>query len=96
MLQQPIQLGIGIIGERDRAAGVEICVHLRIGIGEIEDPPRRYLELAHEGARHEARLIDLLDLHIGTDLLPELLQHLPIVRPRGVAVKIILNSTGLP
>ena len=42
------------------------------------------------------RLIDLLDLHVGAGLLPELLQHLTDGRPRGVAVTSILNSTGLP
>ena len=46
------------------------------GLGEIDDPPRRQLELAHEGAWRDGGLIDLLDLHIGAGLLPELLQHL--------------------
>ena len=37
-------------------------------------------------ARHDGRLIDLFDLHIGADLFPELLQHLTVIaaaRRRG-------------
>jgi hypothetical protein len=56
---------------------VEICIHLRIGIGEVDDAPGRQLELAHEGPRWNGGLIDLLDLHVCSDPLPELLQHLP-------------------
>ena len=81
MFEQFVEFRIGIIGERDRAAGVEIRVHLRVGIGEIDDPPRRQLKLAHEGARYDGGLIDLLDLHIGADLLPKLLQHLADIAP---------------
>jgi hypothetical protein len=57
---------------------VKVGVHLRIGIGEIDDTPGRHLELTHEGAWWNGGLIDLLDLHVGADILPELLQHLPV------------------
>src|SRR5213079_1625817 len=51
------------------------------GVREIDDPPPYQLELAHEGARHEAGLIDLLELHIGSNLLPELLEYLTGITP---------------
>ena len=60
---------------------MEVGIHLRIGIGEIDNPPRRQLELPHEGTRNDGGLIDLLDLHVGADLLPELLQHLSDIAP---------------
>ena len=39
------------------------------------------MKLTHKGARHDGGLIDLLDLHVGADLLPELLQDLTDIAP---------------
>jgi hypothetical protein len=57
---------------------MEISKHLNIGIGSADDAPRCELELPHEGTRRNRSLIDLLDLHVGPDLFPELLQHLAV------------------
>src|SRR5438045_5789027 len=47
-----------------------------LGIRRIRDSPRRDLKLPGQAAHRHGGLLDLLDLGLGADLFPELLQHL--------------------
>src|SRR5207248_7162923 len=51
-------------------------VYLRGGIGRVDNAPRCELEIMLERFGNQRGLIDLVELHVGADLLPELLKDL--------------------
>src|SRR5262245_2984021 len=76
MLEQRVELGIGIIGKSHRAARMEIGIDEWLRIREVGDTPRGDLKLAGKSTSRDRCLVHLLDLHLSADLLPKLLQDL--------------------